>query len=79
MSSKEHVVVGKSPYAKANRTWRGRGTALLVTVLILLLAAGAWIVSFTKAVEHSGPTSSQTVDPAGIQPGNTTGAPASSN
>ena len=41
----------KSPYIRGDSSARGRGTLLAITVVILLFAAGAWVASFTRAVE----------------------------
>ena len=42
---------GKSPYQRSNSAARGRSWMLVVTVVVLLLGAGAWIMSYTRAVE----------------------------
>lgn len=41
----------KNPYG--NKSKRGRGGALIVTVVILVMAAGTWITSYTANIGES--------------------------
>ena len=59
---------GKSPYRTGNSARRGKGRYLLVTVIILLIAAGAWISSYTRAVATSPVQALSPVDPAAHGP-----------
>jgi len=53
----------KSPYQRSNRTWRARGPALVITALILLVAAGAYVTLYTKGLQTTEPQATQTLDP----------------
>ena len=57
---------GKSPYQRGNSSQRSRGWMLIVTVVILLIGAGAWIMSYTRAVETQRPTNEQGIDPGNM-------------
>lgn len=48
MSSKSKQ--GSSPYQRGNTSARGRGMLLVITALILLVAAGAWVSNQTRAI-----------------------------
>jgi hypothetical protein len=54
---------GKSPYLRSHSARRSRGTMLVITAVVLLFAAGAWVVAYTDALTSTKP-SVQTVDPA---------------
>ena len=70
---------GKSPYQRGNSAQRSRGWMLIVTVVVLLIGAGAWIMSYTRAVEIQRPTNEQGIDPGNMtrngpaSPGTTSG------
>jgi hypothetical protein len=70
---------GKSPYQRGNSAQRSRGWMLIVTVVVLLMGAGAWIMSYTRAVETQRPTNEQGIDPGNMTrnapaaPGTTSG------
>jgi hypothetical protein len=54
---------GKSPYQRGHSAARSRGKLLVATVVVLLIAAGAWIVAYTRAVERTPIGGSQLIDP----------------
>jgi hypothetical protein len=54
---------GKSPYQRGNSSQRSRGWMLIVTVVILLVGLGAWMMTYTRAVELQRPTNEQGIDP----------------
>jgi hypothetical protein len=62
---KDQVVTGKSIYQTGTASNRGRSWFLMMTVVILLIAAGAWVTVYTRALESNRPDAlNRAVDPA---------------
>jgi hypothetical protein len=68
MPNKRNHSFGKSPYQRGNRSRRGRGAMLVLTVIILLIATASWITAYTRSVATTKPQNIQTIDPGAKHP-----------
>lgn len=64
MSRRNKQTNGKSPYQRSNRAWWSRGPALVFIVIVLLVATGAWITTYTRSLQTTNLQPSQSIDPA---------------
>lgn len=61
--NRAQTVSGKSPYRRTHFARRAQGKFLLMTVVVLLLVVGAWIMATTRAIETTPLGGSQLIDP----------------